>query len=322
LPFVSRAPESGPWIDPSDRQVSLDYFNQVYLASEGIAIGWTGNHAGCQAGETSAAFLEAVRLRINYFRAMAGVPATVQLSPEFTRKAQQAALMMSVNHQLNHNPPPGWLCYSNEGAQAAGKSNLYLGINGPAAITGYINDPGSNNYAAGHRRWILYPQTQWMGTGDIPAAGGYWSSNALWVFDENMWGPRPETRNAYVAWPPPGYVPYIVVFKRWSFALDDADFSQAAVQMSSAGQGIPLAIQPVVIGYGENTLVWEPNLSIGVPPAGDTIYDVTLSGVLIGSAPHDFTYQVILFDPGSTAGIQAGVHAGQLDEPPVLPGIP
>ena len=318
LPLISVAPEPSLWVDTGNRQVSLSYYTQVYLASEGVAIGWTGNRATCDAGQTAAAFRGAVRLRINYFRAMAGVPAVVQLSDEYSGKAQQAALMMSVNGSLSHSPPDTWLCYTEEGAQAAGSSNLYLGVYGPAAITGYIYDPGSGNYAVGHRRWILYPQTLWMGTGDIPPEGG-WSSNALWVFDEHMWEPRPQTREEYVAWPPPGYVPYQVVFPRWSFAYKDADFGEATVQMSSGGHGISVSVQPVVYGYGENTLVWEPDLSFGAPPPSDTVYDVVVQGVRIGSVPNDFAYQVIVFDPGMAGAVPDVKMAGLLDEPPVWP---
>jgi uncharacterized protein YkwD len=319
LPLISQGPAPDPWIDPSGRQVSLDYFTQVYLAAEGIDIEWTGNHASCDPGQTAAAFREAVKQRINYFRAMAGVPAIVQLSSEYSGKAQQAALMMSVNGSLSHAPPPTWLCCTAEGREAASNSNLCLGIYGSAAITGYMYDPGSGNYAVGHRRWILYPQTEWMGTGDIPAASGYWPSNALWVFDENMWHPRPQTREEYVAWPPPGYVPYQVVFPRWSFAYDDADFSEASVTMSSGGHSIPVDVQPVVNGYGENTLVWEPDMAFGAPPPNDTAYSVAVSGVEIAGLPHDFAYQVTVFDPGSPAGVSAGAPAGLLDEPPVRP---
>lgn len=315
LPMLNRAPKAGPWIDPSDRQESMDYFKQVYLASENVPIGWTGDHQSCEAGETSAAFREAVNLRINYFRAMAGVPAIIQLSDEYSGKAQQAALMMSVNGQLSHNPPPSWLCYTSEGAEAAGKSNLFLGINGPQAITGYIEDPGSGNYAVGHRRWILYSQTEWMGSGDIPSTGGYWSSNALWVFDENMWAPRPPTREEFVAWPPPGYVPYQVVFPRWSFAYDEADFTDATVEMSSAGKAIPVVVQPVVNDYGENTLVWEPDLFFGAPPPADIAYNVTVGAVKISGVPHEFTYQVFLFDPGSVDELIYETSYWQLDEP-------
>lgn len=319
LPFVSKAPPPPPWIDTGDRGVSRDYYNQVYLASEGVAIGWTGDHATCDAGQTVPAFRDAVELRINYFRAMAGVPAVVQFRDEYNGKAQQAALMMSVNSRLSHSPDSSWICYTEDGDEAAGSSNLYLGVYGPPAITGYIYDPGAGNYPVGHRRWILYPQTEWMGTGDIPPTDGYWPSNALWVFDENMWQPRPETREEYVAWPPPGYVPYPVVFPRWSFAYDNADFSGATVRMSSGGQGISVAVQPVVYGYGENTLVWEPDLSFGSPPAGDTAYNVAVQGVRISGVPRDFAYQVIVFDPGSAvAAVPDAMTGGLLNEPPVV----
>jgi hypothetical protein len=246
---------------------------------------------------------------------MAGVPANVQLSDEYSHKAQQAALMMSVNGQLSHNPPPSWQCYTGEGAEAAGRSNLYLGIYGPAAITGYINDPGSGNYAVGHRRWILYPQTEWMGSGDVPSMGGYWSSNALWVFDQNMWTPRPQTREEFVAWPPPGYVPSQIIFPRWSITIDEADFSAVTVEMSSEGQSIPVSVQPVVNGYGENTLVWEPSLIIGSPPPNDITFSVVVKGVKIGGVEHNYSYQVIVFDPGSLITNTAISSPVQLNEP-------
>jgi len=80
-------------------------------------------------------------------------------------------------------------------AYAAKNSNLAIGSAGPDAITTYIQDFGANNSEVGHRRWILYPQTQVMGTGDIPAQGTYFAANATWVFDANLHGPRPATTN-------------------------------------------------------------------------------------------------------------------------------
>lgn len=35
-----------------------------------------------------------------------------------------------------------------------------------------------------------------------------------------------------MAWPPAGYVPYQVIYPRWSFAIAGANFSQAAVTMA------------------------------------------------------------------------------------------
>lgn len=319
LPIVHTA-AAGLAVNPQDRQASERFYQQVYLASESVPIDWTGNHSTCDAGTTSQAFRDAVLLRINYFRAMAGVPAGVTLSTEYSRKAQQAALMMSRNGQLNHSPPSNWACYTAEGAEAAGKSNLYLGTFSWGAIDGYMQDPGSGNTAAGHRRWILYPQTQLMGTGDIPATGSYWAANALWVFDTNMWGARPPTREEYVAWPPPGYVPYQVVFPRWSFSYDDAGFASAIVSMTRNGSSISASVKPVVNGYGENTLVWEPAASFGVAPTSDITYTVSVQNVLVGSVYRDFAYTVIVFDPGAAGGaFAAAPQPGELGTPPRLP---
>src|SRR5438034_1286336 len=94
---------------------------------------------------------------------------------------------------------------------------------GADAITAYIWDFGANNDIVGHRRWLLYPQTKVMGTGDVPNQGGFAAANATWVFDANYGGPRPATRKPFVSWPPAGYVPYQVVYPQWSFALSNVN---------------------------------------------------------------------------------------------------
>ena len=143
-----------------------------------------------------------------------------------------------------------------------------------------------------------------MGTGDIPPEGG-WAANSLWVFDSNIWGERPPTREEFVAWPPPGYVPYQVVYPRWSISYPGADFSQAEVTMTKAGQALEIALESVGTGYGENTLVWIPNgmnsRDSWEKPESDTTYRVTVNNVIIGGAPRAFNYNVIIFDPDTVA---------------------
>lgn len=297
LPIIIKPEEQFIWVNTENRQEVIDFYQIDYQASENVAIGWTGDRGSCNPGTTTAAFKAAIVNRINYFRKMAGIPPILGLRDDYNQKAQQAALMMSVNEDLSHDPPDTWTCYTAAGDEAAGSSNLYLGRYGPAAITGYIVDPGSGNYFVGHRRWILYPQTQQMGTGDIPSSGGR-SSNSLWVFDrDNMWGSRPDTREVFVAWPPPGYVPYQVIFPRWSFAYAKADFSSATVTMTKNGVPVSVAVQPVGNGYGENTLVWEPNLTISAP-SSDVVFHITINQVGIGGSPQTFNYDVIMINPG------------------------
>ena len=290
LPVILSPTEPPPWVDILDKAAVEQLFVTEYMASEGVSIGWTGNYENCNPGTTSHAFREAVLRRINYFRSMSGIPPVSAFKDEYNLKAQSAALMMSTNKQLNHTPPETWLCYSAGGYEGASSSNLYLGVYGPSAIHGYVYDPGSGNYFVGHRRWILYPQTQYMGTGDVPAQDGYPASNALWVFDrENMWGERPTTREAFVAWPPPGYVPRQVVYPRWSFSYPQADFANAIVSVTRSGQTVGVSVSPIVNGFGENTFVWELNEAI---PEGAVVYVVTIGNVLVNSIAQSFTYQV------------------------------
>jgi uncharacterized protein YkwD len=287
---------AGLTVDNLHRETSAAFYYQYYLPSEGVDTGWTGSYAKCAEGTTSRAFRDAIVWRINYFRAMAGVPAGITLDDDMNAAAQKAALLMAANGRVSHAPDSDWLCYSEQGDRAAGSSNLYAGVFGPEAIDGYIEDPGNLNYHVPHRRWLLYPNTRVMGTGDIPADDDYLGANALLV-----WGPRsqqrPQTRDGFVAWPPPGYVPYSVVFPRWSFSYPDADFSQSSLSMTRGDEGILLTVWQLAGGYGENTVVWEPQIPIGMAPERDLWYTVHINDVGIGGVSTDFTYTVILYDP-------------------------
>jgi hypothetical protein len=288
-------------VDISDRETSRIFYhwNYEWPVQPEPGINWTGNVAGCNAGDTAAAFKDAVLLRINYFRAMAGVPGDITFSSVYSQKAQKAALMMSANNKLDHDPypPEDWVCYTDDGRLGANKSNLHMGSYGWNAISSYMKDSGEHNTDVGHRRWILYPNTQVMGTGDIPGGSGYPSTNALWVIDS--YHPRPSTREEYVAWPPPGFVPYQVVYPRWSFSYAGADFTSASVSVTKDGANEPVTIIARNGDYGESSLVWSFD---GIPsswpqPGLDVSYDVAMTNVMISGSPRTFSYRVTVFNP-------------------------
>jgi hypothetical protein len=56
-------------------------------------------------------------------------------------------------------------------------------------------------------------------------------------------------------------------------------------------------------GYGENALVWQldglSEYSAMRRPAADTKYTVSVSNVLVNGVARNFTYDVIVFDPGT-----------------------
>jgi len=290
-------------VDVGNRQAARDFFYAHYVGSGEPPIEWTGDHANCSAGDTSTAFQAHILERINYFRAMAGVPAEVVLLDDFNRKAQAAALLMSVNGELSHAPPATWTCYSQEAYDGASASNLGLGSLGAEGIQSFMQDWGANNYGVGHRRWMLLPQTRWMGAGNVPGRDGYSPAYALFVVDqEHYFDPRPPVRDFFIAWPPAGYTPYQVVFPRWSFSYPDADFTSAAVTMLADGAAIPVTLESLRGGgAGDPTIVWRPldmeDHRTWPEPDHDTNYTVTASGFLVDGQPQTVTYNVIVFDP-------------------------
>ena len=142
-------------IDVSNRQTVVDAYKKEF-GSPVPAIGWVGSLDNCQEGTATKAFVDAQLSRINYYRSMAGIDGSVVFVDSLNRKAQKAALMMTVANTLNHQPPLTWRCYSTEGFQAAGRSNLASNSDtSPDFITQFMADYGTSNTAVGHRRWIL-----------------------------------------------------------------------------------------------------------------------------------------------------------------------
>jgi hypothetical protein len=297
-------------VDTSNREAVRTFFNQYYVDVPASDNNWNGSLETCNAGTTSQAYKDAVSLRINFFRAMAGVPAGTGISNVTSAKAQQAALMMNANFKLNHGPTPDWKCYTAVGAEAAGSSNLAYGYGpyGWYVIDMYIKDPGANNTQVGHRASVLHPQTQLFGLGDTR------SYNALWVFDEHYWDSRPPTREPFVAWPPKGFVPYPVVYPRWSFDYPNADFANATVTMMSNGASVPVAIE----SQGGSRIVWnpvgisfpDPNSPFAEPFGGEQTFTVTIKNVSLNGQSRSFAYDVTVIDPAKVgSNVNASLSA-------------
>lgn len=291
-------------MNTASREAVRNFFLGVFGTSAGVPMESTADVANCIAGATSLSYQEAVLRRINWYRAMAGVPTSVTFDPGNHLKCQETALMMSAENSLSHFPPAGWACFSEDGALGAKNSNIAIGSAGPDAITAYMQDYGANNAVVGHRRWLLYPQTEIMATGDVPAQGNSSKANAVWVSDDHFGGLRPSVRDEFIAWPPKGFVPYNSVFPRWSFSLPGADFSGATVTMQSQGVVVPVSLEPYEAGSGENTLVWYPvgfdnDVPVAWPkPVQDAVFQITVAGVV--SAPAStYSYSVTVFDPAA-----------------------
>jgi hypothetical protein len=325
-------------VNVHDRDDVKRVYRDVYLASLAVPMGWTGDHAACKAGTVAPAYLEALRVQINYFRAMAGVPAEVVFSDEYNQYAQEAALMMSVAGALSHEPTQNWKCYSVGGYIGASHSNLSLGSVHfiDDFIPGTIRDDGANNASVGHRRWLLLPEQQFMGVGSVaPDPETQLAAHATYVVGDELYSRpiqgthrgriQPPTREVYVAWPPPGYVPQELIYPRWSFSYPypkvryeslpdgwwtgslNVDMAGATVDVLLDGQPVDVVIEhatPVEeFSALLPTLVWNPQVDWAeLDESQDHAVDVRINGILIDGEAHEFHYTVHIFDPQVNGG--------------------
>lgn len=285
-------------LDSKSKDSVLTFYKEYYLTSGRVPNQWTGSVANCLAGENSKEYTEATLKRINFYRILAGLSPIVQLVDEFNKKAFRSSLMMEAARSLSHHPSPNWKCFSIEGKEAAGKSNLALEA-GAAGIDSYIVDPGAGNYFVGHRRWIFFPSLATMGSGSTKSA------NSLWVLGERS---SSNLKPEFVAWPPEGYVPvdlFLNANYRWSFSKASADFSKSKITLSANGKSFDANKEKNLNGYGENTLVWQTNLDLnGI--TDELNVTVKIENVMIAGESKSYQYNVIFFQPFTEEELSKG----------------
>jgi uncharacterized protein YkwD len=271
---------------PVDRAAAAEAYLDLMDAAQ-VPAGWTGSVEGCAIGTESVASLDATRTAVNLLRDFAGLQ-PVAFDPELSRKALAAALMMRAANALSHSPGAGWPCHTPEGAEAAGKSNLFLGLSGAAAMTGYVDDAGVDSL--GHRRWLLDPRAAVFGSGSTG------TTNALWVIGGGGVPPEPPE---VVTWPPAGHVPWPLVFEDWSAAITvagGADLAGATVAVTIGGQPAQVSgLEVLEDGYGTGrTMKWKVAVTAAQRASEQTV-SVTIANVVVGGAPREFTYSFSAF---------------------------
>ncbi len=271
------ASSTAPAADGLDRRdVETAYLAQ--LDREQRPFTWSGDVGACVAGEPSSAVQSDSLASLNFFRWLAGL-APVQLDDAASASAQQAALMMAANGQLSHTPTRFWRCASQQGIDAAGRSNLFMGATASQAINGYMADDGVNNQQVGHRTWLLHPGLRTVGIGNTP------ETNAVAVFGEGAaYDPAPP--NVPVAWPAPGPFPTGLAPSRWSLTT--------TAQLTNEPRGWEGS--SVTVTKGSRT--WNPPI-INRTRALVWYMDDTASGTYMVrvTGTQDFSYSVELFEP-------------------------
>ena len=283
----SQRATSGHAIDTSDRAAVAEAWRTRMKPNLDVPAGWTGSESSCDAGHPSAEAQRATLESVNFARAMAHLDA-VTFAGRLNREAQQAALIMAANDALSHDPPRAWKCWTQTGHDAAGHSNLAWTsgrMNAGRSIQLYLDDPGSGNHAAGHRRWVLNPWATTMGNGLTSSA------DALYVFGPTSAG---NADPAWVAWPTAGWFPSPLQPRgRWSLSSGRAgtDFSHARVVVKRGSARLGVRRFAPERGYGQPTLVFQVR---GVRATGT--YTVVVRGIR-GAGHSTHRYRVRLFRP-------------------------
>lgn len=294
-PVVLTKGSSSTVLDVTSRQIVVDAYAKEFVSMP--LMNWSGNVSNCNEGTVSATYIAAQASRLNYYRAMAGIDGKVVFADSLNRKAQKAVLMLSEAGVLTHAVKKSWKCHSADGEWAVINSNLaQTGGTNPDFITQYIADKGDNNVDAGHRRWLLSPAVTVMGTGNMLHPKSKIAYNALPMNLSPFLTTRMATRDDYVCWPVAGYMPYQLVFPRWSFHLSGADFSESTVSVQKQGKLVAATIvSNTDTDYGDNALIWE--MEAVAKPTADQSYEVTIQNVRKGGQIRSFTYTVTVIDP-------------------------
>lgn len=287
---ATKAPLS---FDRTDKAEITSAYRRLLAPALKTPIRWTGRVAGCDAGTVSAKQQVATQRTVNFARRLAGLT-TITLSASLSAKAQQAALVYRANGQLSHDIPDSWTCATPAAQEAGAHSDIALGAGGAKAIALYLDDPGTSNLVAGHRRWILNPSAERFGSGSTP------SSNALWVIGSNR-AAGSYADPAWVPWPTPGYFPtQLEPEGLWSLSAGGTgpvDFSKATVTVTRGGKRLPVTVHTPVNGYAQPTLTWTVK-QIRTPSTGRAaVYTVTVRHVVKSGKSVSHRYQVRLYDP-------------------------
>jgi hypothetical protein len=303
---------------------AIELYNTLYMPAHTTSHGFTGDIPTCNAGTISDGRKDALLRQINYYRQMAGVR-PVTLDASMNDKVQRAVLVIAANQELTHDLDPSWPCYSSSASEGALHSNLGFQTDDfchrldeegsnclewwyTSSIEASMVDSGSNNTRVGHRNWLLNPLQRQMGVGEFLDRG--FNVGGEFVLDpdinyrESKW---PDTRHGLLAWPPPGYVPFEVAYRKWSFHLQGGRFENAVVRVWMDGAPVNVSI---IYAAGDDNLEGNARHSplIVFAPAIDwfelgkttprfvrvEIENVRIQGKGDG---HSFAYEMLFFAP-------------------------
>ncbi|MGC6427676.1 MAG: hypothetical protein ACON5H_11875 [Akkermansiaceae bacterium] len=261
--FASEA-STGLVVNRHSRNDVVAFWHRYYMASEGYEDRWDGeiDFANCILTPPPEEFTKDVQRRVNFYRAMTGLPGNALFGevevrrtsedlfspPAGTTKFQAAAaaaLAFAAQDydpnnieafRLQHDLDDSFDCFNAAAWNGAKNSNLAANLWGPGAIDGYLYEFGTPqdplfNREVGHRRWILFSAVAGMASADIPPVISNQKIVRPAINVHYVLGDFQQRQLQYVAWPNDGFIPSKILPELWSLSYPGADFSEALVSM-------------------------------------------------------------------------------------------
>ena len=199
------------------------------------------------AGSVKSSVLYDAHQEVNYIRWLVGVPSSVTLDSEFTRKAQHGAVLLDAIDTLTHTPGRpsdmdtsfyelGYNATSHGNIAVAkilysdGREEGNMTLSYSTKL--YMDDSDESNISAlGHRRWLMNPGMTRTGFG-ISTRKGY---AVTYVIDESGSSTWP-IADEFITWPAnkhPHPLTYFDAETAWSVILNNSIFSNATTSAAS-----------------------------------------------------------------------------------------
>lgn len=287
---------AGCWPDAPTDPATRDKSTVCGQWSAGTFVGektaWAGAAGSCEPGGLASAAAVDTLARLSLFRWMVGLPPVTEdgaLRESSMRCAVVSAYGPPSPTVPNpHDPSANQMCYTEAGADAAGKSNISWGAQHPAqSITNFMED-WDNSATMGHRRWCLYPPLAQVGIGYYKGGGPYGDGMCLQVLQ--AYGKPADVYPSWYAFPPPGPVPTAVTDWIWTFhsQVNVGEFAQWDVQVvrQSDNKPMPVTLLDQIQGFGDSTVAWEAN---GWTSAANETYQVTVATSTVGPISYKVT---------------------------------
>ena len=247
-------------------------------------LNWTGNAEKCRPGEISELAYERAEQRLNFLRRVAGSNTRVQIDRKGHKTAKKINLQEHQDFGKDCEKCEACRRFSYELKEEHVKVDLDL-VKGMTKALSYFNqeekelsgmeillDPTAKN--------IIIEST---------------NKSSIYIKSHKNDEQKPASSTP-ICWPPEGYVPSELVYHRWAFSLEDADFSNCIIKMKCLEKEVEIdqIIKPEYL-KGTNTLIWTP-LSIIKYAQMDLTYDVAIYNVKLKDQekPQKFEYKVTI----------------------------